>query len=260
MSNNYKIKDNSNDKKYFTIIPNCVLNHSNAIDQALYLQMKRVAGDSGKCFMTVETLCKKLGVGARTIRKSIKYLIDNGWIKFIGTTPGKTRPIKTYMVNDIWEQNTEFYKNKKIRVKRTISKDTGRKAKDTGQMTRKIRVEKGGILITNIKNNIKKKYSSLKDIGKEEIKAVAEDYQVPISFVESSHEDLVNYCNAHGRRYKNYLAALRNFVKKDAKVNGIKRQPKPETSNLPNLTPLERAKAQKKLDKIRSNLSGRLTL
>ena len=62
----------------------------------------------------------------------------------------------------------------------------------------------------------RKKYSSLKDIGEEEIKQVADLYQVPIPFVISCYDSLVNYCEAHGRRYKNYLAALRNFVKNDA--------------------------------------------
>jgi len=62
----------------------------------------------------------------------------------------------------------------------------------------------------------RKKYSSLKDIGEEEIKQVADLYQVPIPFVVSCYDSLVNYCEAHGRRYRNYLAALRNFVKNDA--------------------------------------------
>jgi len=62
----------------------------------------------------------------------------------------------------------------------------------------------------------RKKYSSLKDIGEEEIKQVADLYQVPIPFVISCYDSLVNYCEAHGKRYKNYLAALRNFVKNDA--------------------------------------------
>jgi hypothetical protein len=47
-----KILDNSGDKRYFTIVPNYILNHSTAIDQALYLQMKRLAGDEGLCFAT----------------------------------------------------------------------------------------------------------------------------------------------------------------------------------------------------------------
>ena len=43
------IQDRSGDKKYFTIVPNFILNHSSANDQALYMQMKRLAGDNGTC-------------------------------------------------------------------------------------------------------------------------------------------------------------------------------------------------------------------
>lgn len=73
------------------------------------------------------------------------------------------------------------------------------------------------------------KYSIVKDsIGKEKrntlvsinsedtFKEIAEAYKVPISFVQSKYEDLVNYCESTGKTYKDYLAALRNWVKKDA--------------------------------------------
>jgi len=52
----YKIKDESNDRQYFTIIPNYILNHSSAIDKAIYIDMKRVAGENGRCFMTEKTM------------------------------------------------------------------------------------------------------------------------------------------------------------------------------------------------------------
>lgn len=61
-----------------------------------------------------------------------------------------------------------------------------------------------------------KKYSSLKDLGEHEFEQVAELYQVPLPFVRSCYDSLENYCEAHGKKYKNYLAALRNFVKNDA--------------------------------------------
>lgn len=63
---------------------------------------------------------------------------------------------------------------------------------------------------------ITKKYSSLQDLGETEFQETAARYQVPIAFVRSEYDSLVNYCEAHGRRYQNYLAALRNFVKRDA--------------------------------------------
>ncbi len=97
----------------------------------------------------------------------------------------------------------------------------------------------------------KAKYSSIKDIGEVEFNLVANQYRVPTSLVRSNYENLINYCQAHGRRYKNYLAALRNFVKKDAGVNSIRKVPKPQVVGVPEITSKQRVGARKKLDEIR---------
>jgi hypothetical protein len=105
----FKIIDESGDKKYFSQLPHYILNHSTAIDQALYWQMKRYAGENGKCFATQETLMEKMGIGRITYNKALKYLLKKDWIRFIGTTKGKTRPIKTYAIVDIWKLNIMNY-------------------------------------------------------------------------------------------------------------------------------------------------------
>lgn len=108
-----KIKDNSSDKKYFTIIPNYILNHSSAVDQALYLQMKRIAGEGGECSASVRYFQKQLNVGIKSIKKSIQYLIDHEWIDFVGKKESETRGgkqgINTYVVNDLWKKNIDYY-------------------------------------------------------------------------------------------------------------------------------------------------------
>lgn len=50
----------------------------------------------------------------------------------------------------------------------------------------------------------------------EDFQQIADDYHVPLSFVLSKWEDLENWCKAKGKTYKDYKAALRNWVKKDA--------------------------------------------
>lgn len=62
----------------------------------------------------------------------------------------------------------------------------------------------------------RKKYSSVDDLSEEDFVLLANDYQVPTAFVKSKHEDLVNYQKSTGKTYKDYLATLRNWVKKDA--------------------------------------------
>lgn len=54
------------------------------------------------------------------------------------------------------------------------------------------------------------------DLTEEVCKKIAEDYKLPFAFVMSKADDLRNYCEAKGKSYKNYPAALRNWVKRDA--------------------------------------------
>lgn len=137
-----KINDESGDRKYFTQLPHYILNHSTAIDQALYWQMKRYAGETGKCFATQETLMKKLGIGRKAYNKSLKYLLSKEWIKFIGLIGGKTRPVKTYTITDIWKLNILNYE--KIQAERTLSiKEIQVESnRDTGQKNSKIQAER----------------------------------------------------------------------------------------------------------------------
>ena len=73
----FRVDDESGDRKYFTMVPNYILNHSSAIDQALYLQIKKHAGEHGTCFASGRTLRKKLGIGRHAFDKSLKYLLEH---------------------------------------------------------------------------------------------------------------------------------------------------------------------------------------
>lgn len=106
-------------------------------------------------------------------------------------------------------------------------------------------------IINNKTRVVKGKFSLLKDITPEIIKGVAEQYSVNIGFVGTQFEKMKNYCESSGRVYKNYLAALRNFVVSEATKNGGKISlTKPEQiiiKNNDNFKPLP----NKRLDQIR---------
>lgn len=116
MQRDLGFQDGSNDKAYFTLVPNYVLNHSTANDQALYLQMKRFAGEKaggGLCYASKKTLMARLGIGKKALASSIKYLIEHGWITADGTrlvsTNGGVQEVEAYIVNDIWKLNVDYY-------------------------------------------------------------------------------------------------------------------------------------------------------
>jgi hypothetical protein len=108
-----KLEDESGDRRYFTIVPNYVLNHSTALDQALYLQLKRFAGEGGVCFASQKTLCKKLRVDHRTLKRSFDYLISHKWISPTGVsevnTIGGVQSVNSYKINDLWKMNNDYY-------------------------------------------------------------------------------------------------------------------------------------------------------
>jgi len=66
------------------------------------------------------------------------------------------------------------------------------------------------------KNRREEKKPSPSDLTEEIILKISQDYKLPLAFVTSKADDLVNWCKAKGKVYKDYPAALRNWVKKDA--------------------------------------------
>ena len=73
---NFNLKDESGDKNHFTQIPNMIVNHSTAYEQSLYLIMKRLAGEGGQCFASMNFLAKKMGVDKKTARSSIRFSVS----------------------------------------------------------------------------------------------------------------------------------------------------------------------------------------
>lgn len=116
MIDKIKFEDESGDKEFFTIIPNYILNHSTQCDRDVYIQIKRVAGENGECYMSRTSLAKQCGISVRRLDKSIKYLLDHGWIKDAGKksvmTKGGGQLVNVYKVANIWKLNIKHYEEK----------------------------------------------------------------------------------------------------------------------------------------------------
>jgi len=112
-----KIQDESGDRKYFTIIPNYILNHSTMWDREVYVQMKRITGEEGTCWTSQKTLAKQCGISVNRLKKSLKYLVEHKWIKQIGVkkvnTKGGAQEVNEYKVADLWKLNMEYYESLK---------------------------------------------------------------------------------------------------------------------------------------------------
>lgn len=113
-----RYEDKSGDKKYFTIIPNLIANHSSANDQSLYFQMKKIVGDNeGVCYASEKYFKDKMKIGSKALKKSIKYLLDHKWIEDVGMqkikTKGGVQKSHLYIIKDIWKMNIDYYESKK---------------------------------------------------------------------------------------------------------------------------------------------------
>lgn len=113
------MQDASEDRKYFTIIPNIVIDDSSGIAQGLYAQLKRIAGETGIAYPSRGFLMRKLKITKPTLIKYFKYLIDKKWIVYIGEVEKETRgglqKLKGYRIVDIWEENFLFFKSKGVK-------------------------------------------------------------------------------------------------------------------------------------------------
>jgi DNA-binding PadR family transcriptional regulator len=110
----FNIKDESSDKAYFSIVPNYIINHSSLEERGFYLTLKRIAGEHGTVYYSARELGSKCGVSKNTVYRLLRSLLKRGWIKESGTIPAKTKPRMTYSIVDLWQQNVDFYRSKKI--------------------------------------------------------------------------------------------------------------------------------------------------
>lgn len=98
----------------------------------------------------------------------------------------------------------------------------------------------------------------LSSIPEADLILLMEKYRVSYQFVKDRADDILDYCEAHGRKYKNYKAALRNFIKSHLEKHPefrikkeIKHEPEEQVGAR---TPEEQQRIQEKLDAVRRDL------
>lgn len=141
---------------------------------------------------------KRLRLNHNTVYKWIRKLNERGMIKAQVREQGKATIYKI----EKWDEYQE-----REQVEEQVGRQVGRQVRNrlvgTNKNNKNIRT----------KENI---YNTVKSLDENDFQEIAESYKVPIALVRSSYDDLVNYCQSKGKRYKNYKAALRNFVKGNA--------------------------------------------
>jgi len=87
------------------------------------------------------------------------------------------------------------------------------------------------------------------EVTVKQMTTIAENYRVPLKFVQSKWDDVLNYCHANDKRYTDFSRVLSSFVKKDAGNNVIKGSAAPK--KIKPVSAAERARVQKRMDNMR---------
>lgn len=107
------IEEESGDKRYFTIIPNSIMDDTDAQELSVYAHLKRFAGEKNTAFPSQKTLMKKLSMSKPTLIKILERLEMKDWIRFIGlkevSTKGGMQKVNHYSLVDIWGSNSRRY-------------------------------------------------------------------------------------------------------------------------------------------------------
>ncbi len=135
---NFNLKNESGDKKYFTQIPNMIVNHSTAYEQSLYLVMKRLAGEGGQCFASMNFLAKKMGVDKKTVTSTIAKLLKRQWIQETPKTKVRGGSVRTFIIIDLWKLNMDNYESgRQVPTPESgrITDESGRQIPESGRQT-----------------------------------------------------------------------------------------------------------------------------
>jgi len=105
-----RVKDESNDKRYFTITPRIVRAFSRTPhDLALWETVKEIAGEDGECFLNTNQLAALCGMSAGKVSDSRQYWIDINFLKGeIKKDEGYSQAVWHLTIPDIWQANIEW--------------------------------------------------------------------------------------------------------------------------------------------------------
>lgn len=105
------------DHYYRTEIPNFIFDILNPIQLAVYSHIKRICGDSGRCWMSMKNLAKKIGIGETMLRETLKeldradFLIRGKLIDIIRRKkPDGSQDSNIIRINDVWRINGDIYR------------------------------------------------------------------------------------------------------------------------------------------------------
>ena len=177
------------------------------MQKTLLVDLLLYAGASGEAFPSQQTLANDLGCSTRQIRYSLDMLCATSLVE---------RKRRGFAKSNAYFFNEELYFHNGRGNRNTSSSHLGNKVPDNSGTPVPPNVTQLNSS-SKVLKKIKRKYGSIEDISDTDIREISFQYKVPEGLVRLQLEALRNYCSSKGTRYKDYKAALRNFVLREAK-------------------------------------------
>lgn len=163
----------------------------------------------GQLFTSRKTLADRWGWDVKKVDRFLKVLKDDNMVTAKGTADGTTLTIENYGVYQSDEDTTEGHQRPNQRdSKEDTTEDSGR---DTNNKDNKENKDKKDNIYSSPCRHKYGEYNNvlLSDADLEKLKA-----EFPLDY-EERIERLSCYIASTGKKYKNHLATIRNWAKKD---------------------------------------------
>ena len=111
MNDNYQVRDEGDPRRYYTQVPNIIDDMDMSVYAfRLYVHLKRVAGDEGKCWQSTDTLAQACRMSAGKVSDAKKELEVLRLIKIEQVdNPRGGRDYHSITIFDIWQRNTSAF-------------------------------------------------------------------------------------------------------------------------------------------------------
>lgn len=215
----FNIKDESQDKKYFSIVPHFITNHSTLAERGFYLTLKRIAGEGGTVYYSARDLGRMCGISDDTVYRLLESLLQRNWIKIAGKIPTGHKPRRTYSIVDLWKKNIDFYNKKDKNRTGAVNKQKtaqGRISKPQEKDTKEEK-DKEEINTSEILPEGKSRSSSKKSRNKRNCRCpllLKEKYPQLVAKYPNGHAECTEFINSiqdeykNGRKFVNYAKQL----------------------------------------------------
>ena len=201
----------------FTRISNEILEHLCRINKSAYqsrvieyIWRKTYGFGKKDDWISISQIVKGTGLKKSHVSRTKKELIERNLVTCIGNKIAFQKDWTR------WQELPKLVTNKKSYQSRQGVTNLGQKVTNLGKELPIQGNTKETIQKKLTKETIQKKGASIKNLKEEDLIDISKKYNVPLAFVMSKLDDMQNWLEAKGKRYKNYKAALSNWVKKDA--------------------------------------------